>query len=40
LDRRVEQVLPGSREVGRGRRRWQRGAREMAQTMYMHINKE
>jgi hypothetical protein len=38
LEKRVEQVLPGS-EVGGRKREGQRQGGEMAQTMYAHMNK-
>jgi hypothetical protein len=38
LEKRTEQVLPGSQEDGRDRERGRAGG-EMAQTMYAHMNK-
>jgi hypothetical protein len=37
LEKRVEQVLPGSEVVGKGKGGEQHG--EMAKTMYAHMNK-
>jgi hypothetical protein len=40
LEKRAEQVLPGSEgDWGRGRGQESGGGREMAQTMYAHMNK-
>jgi hypothetical protein len=38
LEKRAEQVLPGSKESGERKREWGTGG-EMAQTMYAHMNK-
>jgi hypothetical protein len=38
LEKRAEQVLPGSEEGEKRGRCWEKGG-EMAQTMYPHMNK-
>jgi hypothetical protein len=38
LEKKAEQVLPGSEEGG-GRRKLQGQGEEMTQTMYVHMNK-
>jgi hypothetical protein len=39
LEKRAEEVLPGSQGIGERRRGWGSRGGEMAQIMYTHINK-